>query len=207
MLFHTWTFAIFFIVVYTVYLAVRRTRFQDPWLLAASWVFYGWWNPLYLILIASCTIMDWGLVVLMGRAKTPGRRRLWLIVSIAANPQKGCLFTIREREQMVRELLKDYHNVSVDSFDTLAIDHVRRHNANVILRGIRTVSDFEFEFQMALTNRTMDPGIETVFVMSDEKYSFIRSSLIKEVARLGGSVKDMVPPLVAKALLEKLGTK
>ena len=130
-----------------------------------------------------------------------------LIVSIAVNPQKGCLFTIREREQMVRELLKDYRNVSVDSFDTLAIDHVHRHNANVILRGIRTVSDFEFEFQMALTNRTMDPDIETVFVMSDEKYSFIRSSLIKEVARLGGSVKDMVPPLVAKALVEKLQTK
>ena len=129
-----------------------------------------------------------------------------LIVSLVVNPQKSCLFSITEREAMVRSLLKGYDNVVVDSFEGLAIDHVRRHDANVILRGIRTVSDFEFEFQMALTNRTMDPDIEAVFVMSDEKYSFIRSSLIKEIARLGGTVKDMVPPLVEKALVEKLRT-
>ena len=83
---------------------------------------------------------------------------------------------------------------------------MHRHNANVILRGIRTVSDFEYEFQMALTNRTMDSAIETVFVMSDERFSFIRSSLIKEVARLGGQLKGLVPPVVEEALRKKLQT-
>ena len=97
--------------------------------------------------------------------------------------------------------------MTVDSFDGLAIDHVRSHKTNIILRGIRTVSDFEYEFQMALTNRTMDPEIETVFVMSDEKYSFLRSSLIKEVAALGGDVKAMVPPVVEEALRKKLNVK
>ena len=105
---------------------------------------------------------------------------------------------------MVRELVKSRENVTVDSFDGLAIDHVRSHNTTIILRGIRTVSDFEYEFQMALTNRTIDPGVETVFVMSDERFSFIRSSLIKEVAALGGAVESMVPPLVAEGLRRKL---
>ena len=127
-----------------------------------------------------------------------------LVVSVASSPGKKYLFTFDERLEMVRELVEPYENVTVDSFDGLAIDHVRSHKTNIILRGIRTVSDFEYEFQMALTNRTIDPEIETVFVMSDEKYSFIRSSLIKEIAALGGSVKNMVPPLVEDALRTKL---
>ena len=127
-----------------------------------------------------------------------------LIVSIAGAAGKHPLFTVDERVAMVRELVKSYGNVTVDSFDGLAIDHVRDNDANIILRGIRTVSDFEYEFQMALTNRTMDSEIETVFVMSDEKYSFLRSSLIKEIAALGGNLGGMVPPLVEEALRKKL---
>jgi len=130
-----------------------------------------------------------------------------LVVSVSSSADKKYLFTFEERLDMVRELVKPYGNVTVDSFDGLAIDHVRSHRTNIILRGIRTVSDFEYEFQMALTNRTMDPEIETVFVMSDERFSFIRSSLIKEVAALGGSVGSMVPPLVEEALRAKLRVK
>ena len=127
-----------------------------------------------------------------------------LVVSVAANPEKEHLFSVAERIEMVREMVKCYKNVTVDSFDGLAIDHVRRHKTSVILRGIRTVSDFEYEFQMALTNRTMAPEVETVFVMSDERFSFIRSSLIKEVAALGGPLKGLVPPQVEEALRKKL---
>jgi pantetheine-phosphate adenylyltransferase len=130
-----------------------------------------------------------------------------LVVSVLVNPHKECLFTKEERVEMARELARPWPNVIVDSFEGLAIEHVHRHHTNVILRGIRTVSDFEYEFQMALTNRTMDPKVETVFVMSDERFSFIRSSFIKEIAALGGSVKDMVPPLVEDALLKKLRLK
>ena len=130
-----------------------------------------------------------------------------LVVSVAANPEKQHLFSVAERIEMVRELVKSHGNVTVDSFEGLVIDHVRRHKTSVILRGIRTMSDFEYEFQMALTNRTMAPGVETVLVMSDERFSFIRSSLIKEVAALGGSLKGMVPPLVEEALRRKLKSK
>jgi len=129
-----------------------------------------------------------------------------LIVSIARAVGKQPVFTIEERVEMVRKLTGSTPNVSVDAFEGLAINHVRRHGAHVILRGIRTVSDFEYEFQMALTNRTMDVNIETVFVMSDEKFSFIRSSLIKEVARLGGDLTGLVPPVVEEALKKKLQT-
>ncbi|HUV38753.1 MAG TPA: pantetheine-phosphate adenylyltransferase [Planctomycetota bacterium] len=127
-----------------------------------------------------------------------------LVVSVASAAGKEALFSIDERVAMVRQLTSAWTNVSVDAFDGLAIEHVRRHGTRVILRGIRTVSDFEYEFQMALTNRTMDAGVETVFVMSDEKFSFIRSSLIKEVARLGGNLEGLVPPAVEKALRKKL---
>lgn len=127
-----------------------------------------------------------------------------LVVSVASHAGKDHLFTLDERLGMVAELVKPYDKVTVDSFEGLAIDHVRSHLTNIILRGIRTVSDFEYEFQMALTNRTIDSGMETVFVMSDERFSFIRSSLIKEVAALGGSLRNMVPPLVEEALRRKL---
>jgi len=127
-----------------------------------------------------------------------------LVVSVAQSGTKKYLFTLDERVQMVAELVKSHENVTVDSFKGLAIDHIRRHKTRLILRGIRTVSDFEYEFQMALTNRTIDSEIETVFVMSDERFSFLRSSLIKEVASLGGSLTNLVPPMVEEALRKKL---
>ena len=130
-----------------------------------------------------------------------------LVVSVSADAAKQHLFTAAERMEMVRELVKPYKNVTVDSFDGLAIEHLHRHKTSIILRGIRTVSDFEYEFQMALTNRTIAPEVETVLVMSDERFSFIHSSLIKEIARLGGPLKGMVPPRVEEALQKKLKSK
>jgi pantetheine-phosphate adenylyltransferase len=127
-----------------------------------------------------------------------------LVVSVSADTAKEHLFSAAERIEMTRELVKPYKNVTVDSFDGLAIEHLARHKTNIILRGIRTVSDFEYEFQMALTNRTMASEVETVLVMSDERFSFIHSGLIKEIARLGGPLKGMVPPLVEEALRRKL---
>jgi pantetheine-phosphate adenylyltransferase len=130
-----------------------------------------------------------------------------LIVSVATASPKSCLFTVEERVAMVKELVKPFPNVTVDTFEGLTIDHLHRHGTNIILRGIRTVSDFEYEFEMAVTNRTIDPDIETVLVMSDERYAFIRSSHIKEVAALGGPLKNMVPPLVEEALRRKLAAR
>ena len=130
-----------------------------------------------------------------------------LIVSVATASPKSCLFTVEERVAMVKELAKPFPNVTVDTFEGLTIDHLHRHGTNIILRGIRTVSDFEYEFEMAVTNRTIDPDIETVLVMSDERYAFIRSSHIKEVAALGGPLKNMVPPLVEEALRRKLAAR
>ncbi len=130
-----------------------------------------------------------------------------LIVSVATASPKSHLFSVDERVAMVKELVKQFPNVVVDTFDGLAIDHLHRHKTQIILRGIRTVSDFEYEFEMAVTNRTIDPKIETVLVMSDERYAFIRSSLIKEVASLGGPLTGMVPPVVEQALRRKLGTR
>ncbi len=127
-----------------------------------------------------------------------------LIVSVSGSSSKSALFSVEERMDMIRELSADLPNVSVASFDGLLIHHLREMDARIILRGIRTVGDFEYELQMALTNRNLDHHVETVFVMSSEKYSFVRSSTIKEAVRLGGNVIDMVPPLVAEALTKKL---
>ena len=130
-----------------------------------------------------------------------------IIVGVATASPKNHLFTVEERVAMVKELVRDFPNVLVDTFDGLAIEHLRRHGTNIILRGIRTVSDFEYEFEMAVTNRTIDPKVDTVLVMSDERYAFIRTSLIKEVAALGGPLKNMVPPLVEEALHRKLAAR
>ena len=130
-----------------------------------------------------------------------------LIVAVATASPKSHLFSVDERVAMVKSLVKHLPNVVVDTFDGLTIDHLHQHGTNIILRGIRTVSDFEYEFEMAVTNRTIDPKIETVLVMSDERYAFIRSSLIKEVAALGGPLTRMVPPGVEEALRKKLKTR
>jgi pantetheine-phosphate adenylyltransferase len=128
-----------------------------------------------------------------------------LVVAIGDNPAKPPFFTKSERIELLRKLTMPWRNVTVDTFDGLLIDYVRQKKANIILRGIRTISDFEYEFQMALTNRALAPDIETVFVMTCEKYSYISSRLIKEASQLGGDVSIFVPKEVNELLLKKMG--
>jgi len=126
-----------------------------------------------------------------------------LIVAVADNPAKAALFTKEERVDMIRDCVKTFKNVEVDSFDGLVVDYVHRRKASVILRGIRTISDFEYEYQMALTNRTFASDIETVFVMTHEEFSFVSSRLIKEAVAMGGDVSSFVPKEVEKKLKAK----
>jgi pantetheine-phosphate adenylyltransferase len=127
-----------------------------------------------------------------------------LVVAVAVNSEKAPLFSVAEREEMLRELTQPIQNVRIDSFDGLVVDYVRRQKCSVILRGLRTVSDFEYEYQMALTNRSLAREVDTVFVMPNEKYSYVSSRLIKEAKSLGGDVAAFVPPLVLKLLEERL---
>jgi pantetheine-phosphate adenylyltransferase len=130
-----------------------------------------------------------------------------LIVAVVANPSKAPLFTVKERLEMIDEATTGLSNLRINSFDGLLIDLVARERADVIVRGLRAVSDFEYEFQMALMNRKLRNTIETVFLMPDERYTYISSRLIKEVAGLGASVTGMVPPVVEKRLAEKFARK
>jgi len=127
-----------------------------------------------------------------------------VIVAILENPDKAPLFPLRERARLIGEVLKSTPNVSVDTFNGLLVDYVRRMGAHVIVRGLRAVSDFEYEFQMALMNRRLDPGVETVFMMPAEAYSYLSSRLVKEVAFLGGDVSGLVPPTVARAMAKRM---
>lgn len=127
-----------------------------------------------------------------------------LIVSILRNETKLPLFTVEERMEMLREVVGCYPNVEVDSFGGLLVDYAARKNATVLLRGIRAISDYEYELQMALMNRRLRPDIETVFMMSSEAYSFISSRLVKEVFGLGGNVAGLVPPSVEVRLRNRL---
>jgi pantetheine-phosphate adenylyltransferase len=127
-----------------------------------------------------------------------------LIVSILRNETKEPLFTVDERIEMLHEVVKVYPNVEVDSFDGLLVDHAAAHSATVLLRGIRAISDYEYELQMALMNRRLRPEIETVFMMSNEAYSFISSRLVKEVFSLGGNVSGLVPPSVEVRLCRRM---
>ena len=127
-----------------------------------------------------------------------------LIVSILRNETKEPLFTVEERIEMLHEVVKVYPNVKVDSFDGLLVDHAAAHSATVLLRGIRAISDYEYELQMALMNRRLRPEIETVFMMSNEAYSFISSRLVKEVFSLGGNVSGLVPPSVEVRLCRRM---
>jgi pantetheine-phosphate adenylyltransferase len=127
-----------------------------------------------------------------------------LIVAILRNVEKDPLFTLNERREMLEEMVKNYANVRVDTFDGLLVDYAIQKNAKAVLRGIRAVSDYEYELQMALMNRKLQPQIETVFMMPAEAYSYLSSRLVKEVFRLGGSPRGLVPELVEKRLREKL---
>jgi pantetheine-phosphate adenylyltransferase len=126
-----------------------------------------------------------------------------IIVAILVNVDKAPLFTMQERVDIVRDVFKGYPNVEVDTFDGLLVDYVSKRKADVIVRGLRALSDFETEFQMALMNRRLAPRIETVFMMPAEQYTYISSRLIKEVFSLGGQVRGLVPEIVESRLREK----
>jgi len=130
-----------------------------------------------------------------------------LIVAVVANPAKQPLFSMKERLEMIDEATSELSNFRIVAFDGLLIDLVARERADCIVRGIRAVSDFEYEFQMALMNRKLRSTVETVFLMPHEKYTYISSRLIKEVASFGTSVAGMVPPIVDKRLTEKYPPK
>jgi len=128
-----------------------------------------------------------------------------LIVAVAENLTKAPLFDVDERLDIIGHELKKYKNVKVESFDTLLIDYMRKKKAKTVLRGLRVISDFEYEFQMALINRKMEPNVETVFMMTSENYAPVTSRFIKEIARLGGDVGAFVTPEVVKRLKRKYG--
>ncbi len=123
-----------------------------------------------------------------------------LIVSVLGNDTKMPLFTVPERVEMLKQVVSGYSNVEVDHFDGLLVDYAAQKGASVLLRGIRAISDYEYELQMALMNRRLRPELETVFLMAGEQYSFISSRLVKEVIRLGGSISGLVPAQVEERL-------
>ncbi len=127
-----------------------------------------------------------------------------VIVAVAANPEKQPLFSLEERIAFVRRATRGLRGVRVEGFDGLAVEYVRRKRSTVMVRGTRMISDFELEFQLALTNRKLDGGVETIFLMPSESYAYISSRLLKEAAGLGADLKAFVPPFVARALKEKL---
>ncbi len=134
-----------------------------------------------------------------------------LVVLVAYNPNKASLFTVQERMDLIHEVLKesvhDWERVRVDCFAGLLVDYARDNGAAVILRGLRAVSDFEYEFQMALINRRLNRDVETVFLMTGYKWFYTSSNLIKEAASLGGSVRGLVPDLIHRKLQEKFAKK
>lgn len=130
-----------------------------------------------------------------------------IIIAIAFNPEKRGLFTLNERLEMIRTIYGDHDNIIIDSFEGLLMDYAKKVGANIIIRGLRAISDFEYEFQMALMNRRLDDKIETIFMMPHETYSYVSSRLIKEVFQLGGSIQGLVPPIVEKKLREKFRKK
>jgi pantetheine-phosphate adenylyltransferase len=128
-----------------------------------------------------------------------------VIVAVAQSDGKNPLFTSAERLDLVRQSVKGLDNVATDAFDGLLVDYVERRGGQAVIRGLRAVSDFEFEFQLALMNRKLDERIETIFMMPKDTYVFLSSRIVKEIARLGGDVSAFVPPHVATALKKKLG--
>jgi pantetheine-phosphate adenylyltransferase len=127
-----------------------------------------------------------------------------LIVAVLRNQAKQPLFSVEERQEMVRDVVEPYANVEVAAFEGLLVDYAASRGATMIIRGIRAVSDYDLEWQMALMNRRLKPEIETVFLMAGEEYSFISSHLVKEVAALGGNVSGVVPPLVEQRLKRRI---
>jgi len=127
-----------------------------------------------------------------------------LVVAILRNSEKTPMFSVAERLEMLRELTADLSNVRIDTFDGLMVEYAKSINATCVLRGIRAISDYEYELQMALMNRKIEPTLETVFMMPADKYSYVSSRLVREVAQVGGPVKGLVPEVVEQKLREKL---
>jgi len=127
-----------------------------------------------------------------------------VVVAVTRNPEKDALFEVKERVEMLEAVTFDWKNVEVDVFEGLLVDYARTRGAGVILRGIRAVSDYEYELQMAMMNRKLESQIETVFMLPAEAYSFVSSRLVKELARLGGPIKGFVPALVEQRLRAKV---
>lgn len=128
-----------------------------------------------------------------------------IVVAVLRNAEKNPFFTFEERVETIREVFKEYPNVEVDSFDGLLVDYAHRRSASAIVRGLRAVSDFEYELQMALMNRRLGPEIETVFMMPAEQYTYVSSRLIREVFALGGPIAGLVPDVVEDHLRRKRG--
>ncbi|MCD6451500.1 MAG: pantetheine-phosphate adenylyltransferase [Acidobacteria bacterium] len=126
-----------------------------------------------------------------------------IVVAVAENPGKSLLFTISERVEMIEEIFNHREGIRVDAFSGLLIDYVKSIGACVVIRGLRVISDFEYEFQMALMNRRLAPDIETLFMMPNETYTYVSSRLVREIASLGGSVRGLVPPLVEERMRRK----
>ena len=127
-----------------------------------------------------------------------------VIVAVTDNSSKSSFFTLKERLMLIKRVTADFENIEVDSFEGLSIDYVRSKGSYVIIRGVRMISDFEYEFQMALTNRRLSKSVETIFLMPNESYSYISSKLIKEAASLGADISCFVPKVVVSAIQKKL---
>lgn len=130
-----------------------------------------------------------------------------VIVAVAKNEGKGPLFSLEERLALVRDSVKDQANVTADTFDGLLVDYVEQRGGQAVIRGLRAVSDFEFEFQLALMNRKLNERVETIFMMPKDTYTFLSSRIVKEIARLGGDVSSFVPVRVVSALREKIASQ
>lgn len=128
-------------------------------------------------------------------------------MAVLVNPNKTPVFDIEERVELLKETTEHLPNVEVKAFKGLLIDFMKQENAKVIVKGLRAVSDFEYEFQMALLNKKLEPSIETIFMMTNSKYSYLSSSMVKEVARFGGCIEDLVPEKIAKKVMKKLNKK
>ncbi len=126
-----------------------------------------------------------------------------VIIAVNNNPLKTFLFTAQERVEMIKELFNVSEGIEVESFRGLLVQYAKKKGARFIIRGLRALSDFEYEFQMDLMNRKLNPGIQTIYLMTNQRYSYLSSGIIKEIVRLGGSAEGLIPDLVEKKLLEK----
>ncbi len=130
-----------------------------------------------------------------------------VIIAVASNPNKKPLFNVQERKDMISRVTAHLNNVEVDSFEGLLVTYAGSRNANVIIRGLRAISDFEYEFQMSLTNKKLNPDINTIFLMPNEKYTYLNSSLVRELASYNANVKEFLPEYVQKKIKEKFSVR